>query len=160
MPVEYRITEQDYIRAQRLFARATPRGWAAFAVMAAGAALLAVAGGDLRPAGIGGLIGIAVVLAISRMLLPWNARRQYRKYKAIQEPLGIELREDGVRFASSQGEGTVVWDHILKWRQDARYVLLYPMPRMFHIVPRSIAAQGFDIDGLIARLEARVGKAS
>lgn len=159
--VEYRITEQDYVRAQRLFARMTPRGWTALAILAAGAILLAVLGrADIRPFAVGGLIGIAVLLAMPHTLLPWNARRQYRKYKGIQSPVGIELREDGVRFVSSHGEGVLIWNHVLKWRQDADYVLLYPMPRMFHIVPRSVAAQGLDIDGLISRLEARVGKAS
>jgi hypothetical protein len=52
---------------------------------------------------------------------------------------------------------TIVWQNVLKWRHDDRFVLLYPMPRLFHVVPKSVAARGFDLKGLLERLNRHVG---
>lgn len=85
------------------------------------------------------------------------ARRHYRKYKAMHSEFGAELLANGLRLSSPHGEGTIVWENILKWRQNDRFVLIYPMPRIFHILPKSVAEQGFDLQGLIAQLKQRVG---
>ncbi|MGJ7606903.1 YcxB family protein [Variovorax sp. LT1R20] len=46
---------------------------------------------------------------------------------------------------------------MLKWRQDDRFVLLYLMPRLFHVLPKSVASQGFDVAALVERLNRHVG---
>lgn len=157
-----RISEADYIHAMRLHARV--RGWrlAALVLVLAAIAVAAVLGpATLRPPLIGGLVGGAAVAAGSRWwLLPWLARRHYRQYPMIHEPFTVQLRDDGVRFTSPQGDGLLRWTHILKWRSGPHQLLLYPMPRLFHIVPRAVTAQGFDLAALVARLEAEVGEAS
>ncbi|WP_242112619.1 YcxB family protein [Luteimonas aquatica] len=161
MPAQYRISEQDYVDAMRLFARPGARSISILAAIALAAIALALFGPPLVRAGaIGGLVGIAVVAAGSFALLPWTARRHYRKYRAIHETFTVELLENGVRFASRNGEGTLAWAHVLKWRQNDRFVLLYPMPRLFHIVPRAIASQGFDVEALVDRLRRHVGAAA
>ena len=158
----YRITEADYVRAMQLHARMGRWQLAALAVLLLALAAGAVLGpAPLRPAFVGGLAGAAIVVAGGRWgVLPWLARRHYRRYRMIHEPFTVQLRDDGVRFASPQGDGLLLWTHILKWRSGPHDLLLYPMPRLFHIVPRAVAARGFDLDALTARLEAEVGAAS
>jgi hypothetical protein len=75
----------------------------------------------------------------------------------MQAEFQTELLDTGLRLMSPHGDGTVVWENVLKWRQNDRFVLVYPMPRLYHIVPKSIATQGFDLQGLVQRLERHVG---
>jgi hypothetical protein len=43
------------------------------------------------------------------------------------------------------------------WRQNNQFILVYRMPILFHIVPKSIAREGFDIPLLVQRLAEHVG---
>jgi hypothetical protein len=105
---------------------------------------------------------ILVMLPALQMyiLVPYSARRMYRQYKAIQEPLTYELSEDGLLISSVEGEMTLLWRMILRWRQNDQFVLIYKMPVLFYVVPKSLAQQGFDIPLLVQRLAERVGKES
>jgi hypothetical protein len=86
-----------------------------------------------------------------------SARRHYRKYKANTG--GVLVPSCSTTFAHGvpHGEGTLVWENILKWRQSDRFVLLYLMPRLFHVLPKSVASQGFDVAALVERLNRHVG---
>jgi hypothetical protein len=46
---------------------------------------------------------------------------------------------------------------MLEWRQNDDYVLVYLMPRMYHIIPKSIEESRFDLKSLIAALGKKVG---
>ncbi len=159
MTATFRISEDDYLAAMKLYARLTP---ARLAVVV-GVGVLLAAGVVFGPpfveaAAIGGLFGGGSVLLASRfVLLPLMARRHYRKYKAIQEEFDAELLAHGLRLTLPHSDHTIVWQSVLKWRHDDRFVLIYPMPRLFHVVPKSLAAQGFDLQGLLERLNRHVG---
>ena len=157
MIATFRISEDDYAGALKLFARLTRLRlalWVAIPVLL----LLGtfIGGRDLWPAVLGGLIGLVIVVVATRLLAPVMARRHYRKYKAMQAEFRAELLDTGLRLASPHGDGTVVWENMLKWRQNDRFVLIYLMPRLFHILPKSVAAQGFDLPALIERLNRHV----
>ena len=108
---------------------------------------------------IGGLVGGLFVALVGRYIVsPILARRHYRKYKSIQEEFTVELVDDGVRFTSPNADGKITWDKIHKWRQNEDFVLIYPMPRIFHMIPKSVAAQGFDLQALTDGLQHHVGK--
>lgn len=160
MKASYRITETDYVRAMGLFATPSAGLLAIYLAAALVLTALAVLGSHAwRGLAIGGLIGgVITVLAGRFVLTPLLARRHYRAYKAIQEEFGVELLDDGVRFTSPDAQGIVTWSKILKWRQDDRYLLIFPMPRLFHIIPKSVATQGFDLERLTSRLRQVVGE--
>jgi hypothetical protein len=160
MKANYRISEDDYVDAMRLFAKFTPRTTMAFLMFAAVLTALAVFGSlALRGAAIGGLIGgISVTLVGRYIVSPILARKNYQKYKTIQEEFTVALVEDGVVFASPTAEGKITWDKVYKWRQDEKYVLIYPMPRLYHIIPKSVVTEGFDVQALTNALREHVGK--
>jgi hypothetical protein len=160
MSARYRLSEGDYAGAIRLSAKFTPRVATIYLVSAVVLAMLAVFGpAVIRGGAAGGLIGGLSVMLIGRYIAtPILARRHYRKYKAIHDEFGVELVDDGVRFTSPNADGKITWDKVYKWRQNDDFVLIYPMPRIFHIIPKSVAAQGFDLHELTKELLQHVGK--
>jgi hypothetical protein len=162
MEATFRISEQDYMDAMRLFGKLTPRLIAVFSVAALALVAVALFGPPVLSAGaIGGLIGGLLVTLVGRTIVsPMLARRHYRKYKGMHDEFVVQLVGDGVRFATPTADGRITWDKVYKWRQNDAFVLIYPMPRIFHVVPKSIESQGFDLQALINRLQQHVGKPS
>ena len=159
MKVEYRIREEDYVEAMKLYSRLMPRSLLLYLGITAMLGMLATTGSPLvSSAAIGGLVGGVIAVVLGRYLLvPLLARRHYRNYKANQELFSVELLHEGVRFSSATAEGILHWDKILKWRQNDDYVLIYIMPRLYHIGPKSIETKGFDIAELVRQLKSFVG---
>jgi hypothetical protein len=161
MSAEFTISEDDYARAVQLGSPLAP--WRIGLLVLMGLVLIACAiwgPSPVREASMGGLLVLLAVVAGSRLfLVRYMARKSYRSYKAIQMPVHAELTADGLALRSSDGEGVLRWDKVLKWRQDDKLVLIYLAPRLFHIVPKSIASQGFDLQGLLHALQTKVGPA-
>jgi hypothetical protein len=162
MKVQYRITEDDYANAARFAAwRHFFTRPSATALVAFGAALLCI-GLWMRPA-VALIFAIAVAVFVILyavglfVLTPRRARRHYRQYKAIREPIAAELTETGVRFSNGDGEAILPWSKVFQWRQNAQFILIYGMPVLYYIVPKSIAREGFDIPLLVQRLAEHVG---
>lgn len=159
MSTEYRISENDYIRAMQLHARPGRGRIIAFVVLVIVLVLLALYGEPVvRAVAIAGIVAGMIGWLVSMLLVPVLARRHYLHRKLSDEPLSVELVPEGLHFSSRKGDGVLPWDGIQRWRQNDGYVLLYPRPRMFHIVPKALAAQGFPVDALVAQLGEKVGK--
>jgi len=60
----------------------------------------------------------------------------------------IALNEEGIEFSTADSNGMIRWEKFLKWRQNDNYLLVYLMPRMYYIIPKSIEASGFDLAAL------------
>jgi len=159
MDTVYEITEDDYVRAMKLYSKITPKIAVIYALVAAVLVLLVLFGSPVLKGGaIGGLIGCVIAVVLGRFIVnSVLARRHYRKYKAIHEPIHIQLKDEGIELSTTDERGLVRWEKILKWRQNKNYVLVYPMPRMYHIIPKSIEGSGFDMRSLIAALGEKVG---
>jgi len=69
------------------------------------------------------------------VFIPWRAKRSYKQYKALSEPVSVEVRDDGLFFKRENGEGLLPWSHIVKWRQNKKLLLLYPTNNVFHLIP-------------------------
>jgi hypothetical protein len=159
MEARFRISEQDYVDAQKLYGKPSTRMKAIYLVVTGLLALIAIYGTPILKSGaIGGIIGGVLVVILGRLVItPVLGRRHYRKYKAIHDEFVIGIRDDGVSIKSSTAKGMLPWSDILKWRENDEFLLLYLMPRLYHIVPKSIAQQGFDIPLLVNRLNEHVG---
>jgi hypothetical protein len=159
LTTEYTITEQDYVAAMKLFYRLSLKVVLVYVILALILAIFAVAGSPvIQGAAVGTLAGALIVIVLGRLIIsPMLARRHYRKYKAIQESIQIELKLEGVTFSTVDGGGIVPWEKVHRWRQNDSYLLIFPMPRLYHIIPKSVSRSGFDVDGLVEKLIARVG---
>jgi hypothetical protein len=164
MQVQYRITEENYAAAVPFHAWrhsiASPWQLVAAGMMVAGGITILGVSTHLAIASAVALgVTLFAVLFVFNLLvrIPFRARRQYRKYKAMQEPIWVELVDTGVRFANSDGDGILSWSKILQWRQNDQFILIYSMPILFHIVPKSITRDGFNVPLLLNRLVEHVG---
>jgi Na+/melibiose symporter-like transporter len=164
MKVQFRITEDDYASAARLHA------WRHFIarpstmmLIACGIAV-AVVGIGLWTRSVSVQMLVFAIAIFSALLafglfvrIPNRARRHYREYKGIQEPFTAELTDTGIWFSSADGEATATWSKVLHWRQNDQLILVYRMPILYYIVPKSIGREGFDIPLLVRRLTEHVG---
>lgn len=160
MEASFTISDHDYLEAMKLFQKITPKIAGLYAIAVAILALTALLDPHVLKAGAwGGLTGgVFVVLPGRNVLNPLQAERHYKNYKEIQEPVTIQLKDEGIRFSTADSGGLIRWERIFKWRQNENYLLIYPMPQLYHIIPKSITDSGFDISSLITLLQSEVGK--
>lgn len=165
MKVSYRITEEDYVAAVKLSAIPTRKRRVALVLLIAS---LGALGGlfsatflqDFTAGTLGGLLGGTLLFLVSHFIwVPYNSRRHYRKYRAIQQEQWLELKPEGIAVGSETSSGVVTWENVLKWREDERFILVYLMPRLFYIVKKELVGEGVDIEGLRGRLVESVGSA-
>ncbi|MGI9412498.1 MAG: YcxB family protein [Hyphomicrobiales bacterium] len=161
---EYKISEDEYVEAMRLGTNSKLL-FVSLATVVAIAVIFEFGFVNTDPSlvyvvayvfGIS-LIVYAVYVAVMRFAVTQNFRKHYRQYKLIQSPMTMEVVEDGVHFTSDLANSRLEWDHFTGWREDDRYILLYVAPRMFHIVPKRISEDGFDVDRFRARLTETLG---
>jgi hypothetical protein len=159
MKANYRISEDDYVNGSMLAIRPTLRLLIIWLAAVLTLLALSMFYSQAVIAGvIGGLAGgLSVFLIWRYLVLPIQTRRNYRKYKAIHGEITVELLEEGLRFTSPDADGKLIWPNILKWRQNDSYILVYPMPRLCHILPKSVASSGFDVSLLVNQLTRHVG---
>lgn len=158
----YKISEADYIDALRLFSKLSPRSAGMLSLVAATLVALAVFGpSDAQVAALGAVVGGALGLLFYRYVFsPVFARHHYKRYKAIHEEFELEIVDDGLKMTAVNGVWIVRWDQTLKWRENDRFILIYPMPRLFYLVPKKgFSGPGLDFDLLRTKLSAHVGKA-
>ena len=103
--------------------------------------------------------GIICYFLCLYLILPLIAKRHYRQYKLLHQPLGFTLTDSGYTVKNRSGEITVKWSELLHWKENSRFVLLYFAPRMFHIVPKKLAEEKILLDKLKRYLIEHVGPA-
>jgi YcxB-like protein len=159
MTAKYRISEDDYVNAMKLYGKLTPLGAMVLAGLALFLVMIEVFGPRaLQGVAAGGLVGGLIVSLVGWYVLsPIMGRRQYRKYKAIQEEFTIELFDDGVHIHTGESYSKIKWANIQKWRHNNDYILIYPMPRIYYVVPKSVSHGGFDIPLLLKKLTENIG---
>ncbi|MDR6890924.1 MULTISPECIES: YcxB family protein [Variovorax] len=157
----FKITEDDYIDAIRLHSKMPPAlrwiGAVLAFILAAGAAC---GSQDMRALACITLASNLLAIFAVPVLFRFVSRRHYRNYRAIQAEFSAVLNDCGLHLGTEFGESRITWGNILKWRHNSQYLLLYMAPRLFHVVPKSIAIQGFDLQRLLEGLHTNVGPAS
>ena len=146
--VEYTITEDEYVKANMLFSIPTRKHKYMYAVTVTILVIAALIGNDavVRGAALGGLIGGGGGFLISRyMYAPWKTRRMYRNYAAASEPVTIQLKDEGIKFLSDMGESTIGWRHILRWRENSEFVLVFQAPHLYHVIPKRVGEIAYQI---------------
>ncbi|WP_140637245.1 YcxB family protein [Methylibium rhizosphaerae] len=149
------ISERDYVASQFLHLRPRP------ALAVVGLVLVALFAVGLVVARSVAMWGVAAYLVgLFAVYIPWNAKRTYRQYKAIQEPVIIETSEEGLRFRRPNAQEVLPWSHVRKWRHSKHLVVLYPTANIFHLVPSHFFATQQLFGEFVAALKERIGDAT
>lgn len=158
----YTLSERDFLAASRLNETPPRRLILLLVVILLG--LLAVYLTDYYGFGqlaSGTLIGLILgYLFLHFVASPYKAKKFYRGFKALQDPFTVQLLATGVEINSSKASNLLLWKDIKDWKQNNHYLLLYPNPDVFYVLPKAISEQGFDGRALVQALELYVGKAS
>lgn len=154
-PIQGALTLADYMAAQRLHLKPRP----IFAILGAILVVVALAVMFLAPSWqLGG--ALAVLAGMFFVYLPLKARRTFKQFKALSEPMAIEVREAGLFFKSTNAEGLVPWSHITRWRRDNTLLLLYPASGFFYMVPASFFSGHAEFSEFADVVEAKLGRAT
>lgn len=91
----------------------------------------------------GGLVACAAGgIAFSRAMVQWYvpvvARRVYHQQKHLQDELTVTWDMQGLRVVTPNSDSRTPWSHYLRWREDARVVLLYQSDALFQFIPKRV----------------------
>lgn len=140
-PIHYAIREEDQLAFADLHFRASvPRFLLAggLAVAALLAMAFAVDGAEAAWAvSIGGAIGLALMYALIRYIfVPRHARRAWRDFALIQEPIDLTLGEDGFTLNQASAHVEARWEHMIAWDEDKRVLAIYVTRQQAYILPK------------------------
>lgn len=152
-PIQGCIKEADYVAAQWLHIKPRP----VFAVVGI---LLLVLAAALLIHKLDWTLIVALSILVGSLFIarPYQARRTFRQYKALAEPMSIEVRDDGLYFRRETGEGLVPWSHIRKWRRDSKLLLLYPASSLFYLIPSHLFENDAAFSDFVSLIETKTGR--
>jgi hypothetical protein len=143
MQIEYEISEQDFIDAQRLAIRNSPMRlvrWTRWVLPLFGVGLLIFLINALARQGFSmrAIPGLAFcLLFISLPLLSRsNQKKVYAKNTAMHGKLSLEASDEGLKFRGPTFSSEVGWSNFCKFFEDERSFVLYKTSQVFNIVPK------------------------
>ena len=138
------IRPEDYRRAVYLYLRPRPvLGVAGILMLALVALALALKFRSPTPWDSSAvmLVGCLVYLAIYFcVVIPWRATKQYRQNRFLTHPTEYRIDETGLHVQSDLGTTEIPWDHLRKWKENKRLILLYPTDAAYFLFPRRLFA--------------------
>jgi hypothetical protein len=163
MRLEYDITQQEFLHAQRLVHRSTsPRLVQLFELAAPclGLALLALAIERLATRGLSALLITCLVLGLYLLFLPLlskNRQKQiYRNSDSMHGKLSLEVDNKGMRFAWQGGGLEIIWSSLGRCIEDYRAIIIMAKKkRTFQVVPKRCLSSA-QIDELREWLRRRI----
>ena len=135
MNCSYSLSEREVIKAMQLHGKGSRKN---LVILALTGTLLFAIGFSTghRVLSIGGLIGgISGYYCVLFLLIPFNAKKQYRQNRAVRNEISMQMEEQGITFKSESGESRLQWRDIHKWKFTPGVYILYITNNMFHIVP-------------------------
>ena len=156
----FTISENEYVSANKLFTKLSIKTLFIYGLVGAAFAVIALVTESpvLRIGALGAIVGGFIGdLCVRKIFAPMQTKKQYREYKAIQEPVRITTEHSGIKFEAAIGDAMIEWNRIVKWRESDNFLLIYQAPQVYHIVPKRI---GVLADELSKSLVKNVGPAS
>lgn len=86
-------------------------------------------------------------------------KKQYQQTKALQQANILTLQEAGLHWQHTHGQALLPWGHIFKWKENEQFLLVYQNDFLFHVIPKHIGEQAFDLPMLQQALQQHVGPA-
>lgn len=102
----------------------------------------------------GGLIGFTVAYFV---IIPYQAKKQYKELKSIQSELRISINTEGIQIDSVTGNSKLDWSHFRKWAYNDDMILFYITSRMFYMLPRRVIQDQQQFASLLKLLHEHLG---
>lgn len=150
--VRFRLTEDDMVRAARLYTLVSlrrPKTIISLAITFVLCLLLmAWLGGTIFPLNMDRLaeewptvLGAAVfpfVLVFVVILVgnPILARRTFRQQRSLHGEVGLSWTEQRLEFDSEYGQFAMPWSHFLRFGEDRHTFVLFESDRLYRIIPK------------------------
>jgi hypothetical protein len=123
------------------------------------AALLAI-GETIEGAAVGaatgvisGLVGVVLLLAAVRLLLPRRSRRWFRQQRSLHHEQTVTWSADGLHQRSERAHSHYPWSEFLGWTMTPEVMLIFSNEISCYFVPRRALAPG-DAEAMVAIVEA------
>lgn len=79
-------------------------------------------------------------LAVFFVALPWRATQRFRQNRFLAHAVEYRIDEAGLHARSDLGTTEIPWDHLRKWKENKRLILLYPTDATYFLFPRRLFA--------------------
>jgi ABC-type transport system involved in multi-copper enzyme maturation permease subunit len=143
MRVEYTITEQDYLAAQRLALRTSqPFGYfmVRWYMHAMGLFILAylVSVAMRQQLSLSFLPGafFGAFFLLWPMMIPYQHKRIYARTPSLHGRIRMESSESDLNFIGETFNTIVSFAHFEKYVENENSILLYQNPQVFHLIPK------------------------
>ena len=158
MHIHGQLNEEDYVAAQFLHMRPS-LPYAITGVLLLVIMLVVCALDHSKES----LIALAALAFFALMLFvytPYRARRTFREYKALSEPVTYEIRDDGLYARREHGEGLVPWADLVKSKKNQKLILLYPARNIFYMLPQRLFGDAEQFESFALLVSNKLGKAT
>ena len=142
--IRHDVRPEDYRRAAFLHLRPRPvfgvAGILILALAAFGAVHKICSADTWNPSmfvPLGSLVFLAVYFFA---VIPWRATRQFKQNRFLAHVAEFRIDAAGLRSQSDLGSMEIPWDHLHKWKESPRLILLYPTDATYLIFPRRLFA--------------------
>ena len=86
------------------------------------------------------LASLAFLAVFFFVALPWQATRQFKQNRFLTHATEYRIDETGLHAQSDLGTTEIPWDHLHKWKENRRLILLYPTDATYFLFPRRLFA--------------------
>ena len=149
MSCSYKLTEPEVVNAMQLNGRGSNKTLVALVIVGVALVLVGIFS-EFKAVGFGGAVGGLIgYFAVLFLLIPFNAKKQYRQHRALRNEITMLLLEQGISFKSESGESKLQWSDIHKWRYGKGIYLLYITSNMFHMVPSRVLSNESEFSKLL-----------
>jgi hypothetical protein len=149
MSCSYKLTEPEVVNAMQLNGRGSNKTLVALVIVGVALVLVGIFS-EFKALGFGGAVGGLIgYFAVLFLLIPFNAKKQYRQHRALRNEITMLLLEQGISFKSESGESKLQWSDIHKWRYGKGIYLLYITSNMFHMVPSRVLSNESEFSKLL-----------
>jgi hypothetical protein len=145
MPIEYEISEQDFVDAHKLAIKKHPNSRTRLILLIVpywGLLLFLAVVWNVLQSGIRWDSGLVVTFALGLFGLasPWlvkqSVKKSYRKTASMHSPRTLLVDDTGLSFSSSDFSSQLKWPFFVKFAEDDKSFVLYQSNQIFHPIPK------------------------
>src|ERR1051326_7465788 len=145
MQIEYEMSEQDFLAAQKLAMKNLPKRttrlmfrllpfWGVFIFIAV--AWPVFQRGFTWKTEMLVPLAFGVLALASPLLMKRALQKAYRKNRSLQGKRTLVMNENGLDLSGATFSAQLNWQHFIRFVEDDKSFLLYQSSQVFHIIPK------------------------